>query len=105
MSLIETMRELLGFPIIFDSGYRCPEHNAAISGAKNSMHMKFAGDIRPEMRADEPDGLFELKLKTMYDTAEQLGFGGIGRYDMWIHVDTRTGHARWDYRANKENFT
>lgn len=105
MAMIQVMRERTGFPIIFNSGYRCPDRNKAVGGAADSMHMRFAADIRPEMRADEPDGMFELKLDTMYKIAEELGFGGIGRYDMWLHVDTRTKQARWDNRTGARDET
>lgn len=37
---LDPIREIWGKPIIVNSGYRCPELNKAIGGAKNSQHLK-----------------------------------------------------------------
>ena len=43
---LEQVRAVLGKPIHVSSGYRCAELNAAIGGAKDSMHMQgLAADI------------------------------------------------------------
>lgn len=66
--------------LVIVSGYRCPEHNAAVNGAVKSRHMTTnplsACDIRPEMTIDE---------------ARKCGFRGIGynRAYMVVHVDMR----------------
>jgi len=39
-NVLEPARERLGQPITVNSGYRCPLHNAAVSGVANSQHMK-----------------------------------------------------------------
>lgn len=36
---MQDVRELLGFPIIIKSGYRCPALNAAVRGSQTSQHM------------------------------------------------------------------
>ena len=36
---MEAVRKLLGVPIHINSGYRSPEVNKAVGGAKNSQHM------------------------------------------------------------------
>jgi len=44
---LEVLRAALGQPIIITSGYRTPEHNAAVGGVPNSTHTKgMAADIR-----------------------------------------------------------
>jgi uncharacterized protein YcbK (DUF882 family) len=44
---LETMRNMLNVPIYVTSGYRTPEHNAAVHGHPNSQHMRGeAADIR-----------------------------------------------------------
>jgi uncharacterized protein YcbK (DUF882 family) len=104
MELLETMRQRLGFAILINSGYRCPEHNASVGGEAASMHMTFAVDCRPESIPGESIGVFEGKLDTMHRAARALGFGGIGRYDSWLHLDTRSGFiARWDNRRKSTN--
>lgn len=36
---LERVRVLLNYPMTIDSGYRCPELNAAVHGAHNSAHV------------------------------------------------------------------
>ena len=44
---LETVRALLGKPILVDSGFRSPEVNHAVGSTSNSQHMKgCAADIR-----------------------------------------------------------
>lgn len=47
---LEKIRDVLpvfNIPILIDSGYRCPELNAAVGGAKTSAHVEgWAADIR-----------------------------------------------------------
>ena len=45
--VMDPARERLGRPIIVNSGFRCPVHNAAVGGVYNSQHVKGeAADIR-----------------------------------------------------------
>jgi uncharacterized protein YcbK (DUF882 family) len=88
IGLLERMRESSGFPILVNSGYRCPEHNRAVGGGNNSWHLLFATDIRPEDRDPE-------KLRVLYREALGLGFGGIGLYDTFLHLDCRPEKVRW----------
>ena len=78
----------MGFGIAVNSGYRCPAHNKAAGGAEQSWHMLFATDIRPV--DNDPD-----KLRELYRAAIGMGFGGIGRYDTFLHLDLRPGAVRW----------
>lgn len=93
MNKIETMRQELGFPLIINSGYRCPAHNEAEGGSKNSMHMKFATDIRPELENDI--SLYNSKLQSIRLKAEDLRFGGMGEYTTFVHLDCRDKKTRW----------
>lgn len=36
---LDVVRELLGHPVLISSGFRCPQLNKAIGGAKSSSHM------------------------------------------------------------------
>ena len=52
-NVLDPAREKLGKPIIVNSGYRCPKHNAEVGGVKNSQHMKGeAADIRPSSTSE-----------------------------------------------------
>jgi len=90
MELLEKMRQEVGFPIIVNSGYRCPEHNKEVNGSSRSWHMLFATDVRPEWGQG-----FAYKLKAMYKVALVLNWGGIGYYDSFLHLDRRPDEIRW----------
>lgn len=87
LAKLEQLRELAGgHPIKVTSGYRCPEHNFDVGGARDSYHVKgMAADVKIE-------GLSPLDVA---DLAGKVGFGGIGIYPSWTHVDTREEKAQW----------
>ena len=87
-AMLEHMRVRLGFPIIINSGYRCPKHNSEAGGAAHSWHLLFATDISPEDKNPE-------KLLALAALAEEMGFGGIGRYETFLHLDLRPERSRW----------
>jgi len=84
---LQQLRDRIGKPIAITSGYRCPAHNRAVGGAAQSQHMYgAAADITVKGMAPA----------TVADHAEAIGFGGIGRYSTFTHVDVRAGRARWN---------
>ena len=91
---LQKLRDDLGSSIKINSGYRCPEHNANIGGAKQSQHvLGTATDIVvKDMAPDE-----------VADSCEY--FKGLGRYDSFTHIDSRDriSKARWDNRSKKEH--
>ena len=100
ITLLQELRENFGQPLKINSGYRSPEHNARVGGATASMHLEFATDIAPLNRRE---GDRMQLLDELNDIAEGLGFGGIGRYDTFLHLDCRgfigRTPARWDQRS------
>lgn len=83
---LQRLRSALGKPIIINSGYRCPERNAQVKGSPTSQHLHGkAVDIA--VRGVSP--------KRVAAEAEKIGFGGIGIYETFTHLDTRNGKARW----------
>jgi uncharacterized protein YcbK (DUF882 family) len=89
---LQVLRDAVAKPITITSGYRSPERNAKIKGAKNSQHLKgTAADIKvtgmtPKEVALVIEGLIEQgKMKE----------GGIGIYRTWVHYDIRGKKARW----------
>lgn len=100
---LDTIREAYGAPLRVVSGYRSPEHNAAVGGAKASQHMAGrAADICPVHR--EPGDIERLRrvIEGLMIAGRLPAVGGIGYYgELWIHVDCRlkvpSGHvARWN---------
>lgn len=89
---LQVLRNAVNKSISITSGYRSPEHNAKVKGAKDSQHVKgTAADIKvagmtPKEVALVIDGLIEKgKMKQ----------GGIGIYPSWVHYDIRGTKARW----------
>lgn len=83
-NILDPLREAYKKPIIVTSGFRSPELNTKINGAKTSQHMKGqAADIRSkEDTKEENKKIFDLvqKLNLPFD---QL----IDEYDFnWVHV-------------------
>lgn len=74
---------------IVTSGSRCPLHNTAVGGAKDSQHLDGnAADLGVNSR-DEADEVREV--------AAQVGMGGIGTGSNLTHVDDGPKGRRWAY--------
>lgn len=88
---LQQLREDLNSPIRITSAYRCPDHNAAVGGSKNSQHKKgTATDIQVK----------DMDPNEVADACEH--FDGLGRYDTFTHIDSRGYKARWDNRTKKD---
>ncbi len=79
--VLDPLREMYGKPITVNSGYRCPQLNAAVGGAKTSQHMRGeAADITAGSK-EENKKLFELIRKNL--PFDQL----LNESDYsWVHV-------------------
>ena len=74
--VLDPARERLGMPITVNSGYRCPAHNKAVGGVKNSQHLK--GEAADITCADN---------KRLAEIIEQLGnFDQLIVYPTFLHV-------------------
>lgn len=76
---LEALRKAAGDrSITVNCAYRCSKHNAQVGGVPNSQHLLGkAADI-------EVEGLSPEKVAGL---ADKVGFGGIGQYDSFCHVD------------------
>ena len=84
--VLDAIREHFQAPVTIMSGYRTEEYNEKIGGAAKSQHvLGKAADIR--VRGVSPSAVYRW-LDTWHE-------GGLGRYDTFTHVDTRTNKARW----------
>lgn len=85
---LQKMREEIGKPLIINSGYRCPEHNRAVGGAKDSQHIHGrAADVSCP----------SIQIGRLHTLAEKyFPDGGVGKYPGYVHVDTRGVKARWN---------
>ena len=77
---LDRARELCGFPFVITSGFRTPEENERIGGAKESSHLKgMAADIRRPLDVD-------LVFRMCW-AAGLAGFRRIEICDRHIHLD------------------
>jgi hypothetical protein len=90
--VLDELRFRLGVPIVLNSVYRSPEYNAATGGVSNSQHVAFkAADFVVRSASTPSDWAAVLKqMRT-----EGLFRGGIGVYNTFVHVDTRSENADW----------
>lgn len=82
---LQVIRDLVQRPVRVTSGYRTPEHNKAVGGSKNSLHLSgMAADIViPGLSARD----VQLILLNWS--------GGMGLYRSYTHIDIRPYRARW----------
>lgn len=86
IEVLNAIRSEVGVSVVINSGYRCPEHNAAVGGSPRSQHVEgTAADIRWK----------GMDMEDAAILAEQCGADGIGIYETFIHVDVRGKRARW----------
>ena len=89
---LQVIRDEVKVPISITSGYRSPEHNAKVKGAKDSQHVKgTAVDFKVQ-------GLTPKQVAVIVERLIKEGKikqGGIGIYPSWVHYDIRGVKARW----------
>lgn len=95
VELLERIRTATCGAVTVNSGYRTASYNQKVGGARASQHLLGrAADI-------QVSGASPLLVGQI---AEYYlgGHGGIGVYQTFTHVDTRTARARWDQRSGRE---
>ena len=91
LEVLQDIRHHFDRSIKITSSNRCEAHNKAVGGGIRSQHLKGrAADIK--VGYTNPYDVQEYLLKKYPDKY------GIGRYERFTHIDTRTGKARWDQR-------
>ncbi|MEM5852928.1 MAG: D-Ala-D-Ala carboxypeptidase family metallohydrolase [Candidatus Aenigmatarchaeota archaeon] len=109
---LDRFRSMLGVPILITSGYRCPEHNAAIGGAFNSFHTKkqavdftLSQTARTKLLTKLPE-FYKFQAngieRYIWALCEQCGFNGLGYYPAqnFFHVDMGNRFERWKKGAD-----
>ncbi len=87
IAMLETIRAHFGVPVTVTSGYRSPNYNRKVGGAKNSYHVRgMAADIQLL-------GVDPAEVRGWCDA--QFPDDGVGRYATFTHVDCRGHRARW----------
>ena len=79
---LDQLRYYIGCPLFINSGYRCPELNKAVGGAKNSNHLKgLAADITTHLRSIDVKLYEYIKANKSYYNINEVIL-----YDTFIHV-------------------
>ena len=93
-------RDYIGRPVKIISGYRSPDYNKKIGGAKRSQHMLAkAADIKIE--GMEPWMVYKIIEHLIYEG--HMMKGGLGIYETFVHYDVRGRNARWKGKGVKDD--
>ena len=92
--VLDPVREAFGGPIVVNSGYRCPRHNAAVGGVRNSQHLRGdAADIAPAGFKIQDSGFriqdsrFKAELERLKEIIIENGkFDQLIVYPSFLHV-------------------
>ena len=92
LEILEIIRNHYDAPVRINSASRCVAHNKSVGGGVNSQHLVCrAVDI-------DVDGVPAEKVANYIDSLFPDKYG-LGRYDNFTHVDSRSQKARWDKRT------
>lgn len=87
VDILQDIREFFDKPVEVTSGCRCPSHNKKVGGGKKSQHLfGRAADIQVQ----------DVAPHVVQEYCHQIDVPGLGCYDDFTHIDTRTGFARWE---------
>ncbi len=89
VEVLQNIRNHFGKAVVINSGYRTPSYNKKVGGATHSQHTYgTAVDIR----------INGVTPKEVAKYAESLldGWGGIGIYASFVHIDVREKKSRWN---------
>ncbi|MBQ7957559.1 MAG: peptidoglycan-binding protein [Clostridia bacterium] len=99
VTLLQKMRDKFGL-INISSAYRTKTYNKKVGGVSNSLHLYGkAADITIRDNS---------RLTEAAQYAEKIGFSGIGldnKYQMYIHLDTRSGKSYFRYNSNGSTYS
>ena len=89
VKLLQVIRDHFGKPVTINSGYRTVGKNKAVGGAAYSQHLYgTAADIT--VAGVKPDEVYAFADEYL------AGWGGVGRYKTFTHVDVREKKSRWN---------
>jgi len=92
VDMLNVARHFAGIPFVITSGYRCAEHNQAVSGSPDSAHLRgLAVDIAAVTSHE--------RFRILYGLFK-AGFERIGEGDDFFHVDidpSKESELCWPY--------
>ena len=81
--ILQPLRDKLRMPLTINSGYRTPEHNLKVGGARNSQHMK-----------GQAVDFTCYDLNMAYTILETMEFDQLILYKNFIHISYNLGLNR-----------
>ena len=94
-ALLQDISNHFGKKVSITSAYRTASYNAKVGGASSSLHVRgMAADI-------SVSGVSPLEIARY---AESIGVKGIGLYNSFVHVDTRTVKYYWSGSSQVSTF-
>jgi uncharacterized protein YcbK (DUF882 family) len=96
IEVLEDIREFSGIPMTITSGFRCPEHNAAVGGAPSSAHL--SGEAADFFVSGNLDRFKFLEAAFLYG-AMRVGVGSD-----FLHIDVKQAAPQqvcWLYGAGE----
>lgn len=88
ITILEELRVSRGLAVKINSGCRCESHNKSIGGRSSSQHLlgKAADIVVEGYTPKEIQDYLKDKYPNKY---------GIGSYNTFTHIDSRSNKARW----------
>ncbi len=92
IAALQYIRDKYNSPVVITSTYRTRQANADIGGKSNSMHLHgIAVDFYLQDKDHMTDFVDSLRSKgAWYHDLRDMGIAGIGIYNTFVHIDTRT---------------
>lgn len=81
ISKLQELRDRVGFALVINSGFRCPEWNEKIGGSPNSQHML---GIAVDIKCTDI-----IKRAKIIKEALNIGFSDVSIASNFIHIDNR----------------
>lgn len=92
---LENVSKAVGYALKVTSGYRSPDYNSKVGGAKKSQHMQGnAVDI-------VQTGLTQQQRQEFIQAAIDNGFTAIGVYNTFTHIDIRGAKVAWGSNGSR----
>lgn len=102
LQIAEMLRSIMGHPLSIGNGYRPPDYNKAVGGARGSQHTKFRAldiDLPMDQRSREnQEKFYETTCELWLEYGDEYAMG-LGLYRPWrgtrVHIDTGARRRYW----------
>jgi uncharacterized protein YcbK (DUF882 family) len=96
LMLLEDVRVHFGVPVTITSGARCVKYQKGLNpSAPNSKHIITKLDEESQAVDFVVQGVKTSTVRTFLSKQSYAGLIGVGKYNTFVHADTRGVKARW----------